>query len=778
MTTGKALNEKPYAGNPHVRFDEGEVASVCTAEALLRREPCRRQPEGRASGCATPRRGSLLYKTLTGMKKLTWGKVILFALFAAVTGEVRAATTIYVDSTRPDDSGSGDGWGTAKKTIQAAIDIAAQNDTVLIAKGTYQISSALTISGTDQHIELRGATGDPADVVVDAQGLCPCLVSLNKQQIVVSSITFENGSSTEDGDVAGGITATDKSMVTNCIVRSCHHVVSGKDVKGGGIKLTTDKNDTDSSAGNWPNSRRYLPQIVDTVVENCAICTDGSSNKIYAQGGGVYAMYHNTSRLTVRNCSVTNLSATLSSGYTNGGGAYLFSGTHENDAFISCSIENPDGASGYLSAGAGAYLISAVGRVRCRLSDSCIAWNRSRGCGAGLGMGACATVDGCSIVSNSLSHVTATTQYQVGGAGIYVIGDNCQIANTLVADNISTNDGNAVTYAGAVSAESVTNLVVHNCVVRDNVLQDTGAFSFISVGDLMVSNCVMAGNVATGQISAIRFFTNQTDPKKCGMALITDCYIVSNSNSRTAALSSCGGILQYSGVHVNSADRYGAPLTVRNCLFAGNSAKNCSYGWGVRAKVNPVGKLLDDVLLAFDHCTFARNLNGSNYPNFIGYAGSEEQANAAASHTKFTGCVFWENRYSNNGMKLAYVSALNLGTEFMHCYSDVTNAAFVVTADNGNISEGNVRFADPGNLDFRLEHGGCLVDKGGAFEPWMGTGRKNSVQDMGAGYVIGKVGKYGVTVGRRQTNPRRYGIASDIGCCEYWVDPGFVMVVK
>ena len=51
MTTGKALNGKPYAGNPHVaplqryggtsRFDEGEVASA-----------------------ATPRRGSLLYKRI------------------------------------------------------------------------------------------------------------------------------------------------------------------------------------------------------------------------------------------------------------------------------------------------------------------------------------------------------------------------------------------------------------------------------------------------------------------------------------------------------------------------------------------------------------------------------------------------------------------------------------------------------------------------------------------------------------------------------------------
>ena len=42
VATGKALNGKPYAGNPHVRFDEGEVASA-----------------------ATPRRGSLLYKLKT-----------------------------------------------------------------------------------------------------------------------------------------------------------------------------------------------------------------------------------------------------------------------------------------------------------------------------------------------------------------------------------------------------------------------------------------------------------------------------------------------------------------------------------------------------------------------------------------------------------------------------------------------------------------------------------------------------------------------------------------
>ena len=61
MTAGKALDGKPCSGNPYAWFDAGEVAS-CTAEASLRRGPCRRQPEGCASRCAaTPRRESLLY---------------------------------------------------------------------------------------------------------------------------------------------------------------------------------------------------------------------------------------------------------------------------------------------------------------------------------------------------------------------------------------------------------------------------------------------------------------------------------------------------------------------------------------------------------------------------------------------------------------------------------------------------------------------------------------------------------------------------------------------
>ena len=60
----------------------------------------------------------------------------------------------------------------------------------------------------------------------------------------------------------------------------------------------------------------------------------------------------------------------------------------------------------------------------------------------------------------------------------------------------------------------------------------------------------------------------------------------------------------------------------------------------------------------------------------------------------------------------------------------------------------------------------------------MGDGRKNFVQDMGAGYVIGSLGKYGVTVGRLESKPRRSGSASDIGCSEFWFAPGLLLSVK
>ena len=70
MAAGKALNGKPYAGNPHVRFDEEEVASA-----------------------ATPRRGSLLYSITECFRRggvETRNYASAFALAAVLTAAALA----------------------------------------------------------------------------------------------------------------------------------------------------------------------------------------------------------------------------------------------------------------------------------------------------------------------------------------------------------------------------------------------------------------------------------------------------------------------------------------------------------------------------------------------------------------------------------------------------------------------------------------------------------------------------------------------------------------
>ena len=67
MTPGKALNGKSYAGNPHVRFDEGDVVSA-----------------------ATPRRGSLLYKRSYSVIQAS----IIFVLTACGIYNANAAITL------------------------------------------------------------------------------------------------------------------------------------------------------------------------------------------------------------------------------------------------------------------------------------------------------------------------------------------------------------------------------------------------------------------------------------------------------------------------------------------------------------------------------------------------------------------------------------------------------------------------------------------------------------------------------------------------------------
>ena len=235
----------------------------------------------------------------------------------------------------------------------------------------------------------------------------------------------------------------------------------------------------------------------------------------------------------------------------------------------------------------------------------------------------------------------------------------------------------------------------------------------------------------------------------------------------------------YYNTSVNNAERYIVPFVLRNCFFAGNSeiCKTSTDGWGVRVEVdvNPQNRPGDVRPIVIDHCTFATNFNNSNGAKLIAMNAR------GCTNTLVKGCVLYGNRWGSGSSKaLAGFGAVDTAAvAISNTFCEVEGNGFEVTAENGNLSSGDLKFRDAAALDFRPAAGSCLIDRGGAFEDWMGNGNSTSIsRDMGDGrYALETVGKYGVKVIRSGTNPRRYGKASDMGCFEYWTPPGIMVYV-
>ncbi len=90
--------------------------------------------------------------------------VLSLAIVAVpMAGTVEAATPIYVDASRPDDSEDGTSWATAKKTIGAGISVVDVGGTVIVAAGTYTehvtISKSLTLQGEDRDTTVIDGSG-------------------------------------------------------------------------------------------------------------------------------------------------------------------------------------------------------------------------------------------------------------------------------------------------------------------------------------------------------------------------------------------------------------------------------------------------------------------------------------------------------------------------------------------------------------------------------------------------------------------------------------------
>ncbi len=112
---------------------------------------------------------------------------------AVYSPEVRGATTFYVDARVGAQANSGSSWALAKKSIQDAIELSRDGDTILVAPGTYS-----PIATMDLHIRI--VSRDGAETTgIDGGGVTRCATFGTTTNTVLQGFTLQNGNAENGG---------------------------------------------------------------------------------------------------------------------------------------------------------------------------------------------------------------------------------------------------------------------------------------------------------------------------------------------------------------------------------------------------------------------------------------------------------------------------------------------------------------------------------------------------------------------------------------------------
>jgi hypothetical protein len=213
----------------------------------------------------------------------------------------------YVDANRPDDSGDGLSWATAKRTIQAGINATSQDgQRVVIAKEIYTGAGNYNLDPNHKFIVIKSTEPENPDVV-NATIIDPnkqgCGFNLMNNSSFISGLTIQNGTR--------GIKCISNSSptVSHCIIKGND---PGKNYYGAGI----------------------YTECSSLKVKNCTIIDNNTSNS----GGGIFSL---DSTLMITDSNISRNTAQYHGGIFESWPTYSYQPvTHGPGSIINCTISN------------------------------------------------------------------------------------------------------------------------------------------------------------------------------------------------------------------------------------------------------------------------------------------------------------------------------------------------------------------------------------------------------------------------------------------------------
>lgn len=361
----------------------------------------------------------MLNEYTTIMKRILITKILIFVVLQS------SAAILNVPSTF--------------SSIQAALNAANANDTVLVQPGTYMEN---LVWPNTPNIKLFSA-GDTTNTIVDGGGIARCLTLLGatiNNSTIVRGFRFTNGVSTDwSGGTGAGIKIDNGAspMIDACMVDNCSG--NGSRCYGAGVSI-------DGGTTSITNS---------SIINNQAVSSGGN----YDYGGGIYVTGSANINISNSDISFNNIPIGTSRAY--GGGIYA---TGSSVNVIDCKINSNDIQGSNYSYGGGIYITAQSSlSMRGGIINSNKLSNTSRTYGGGVYI----TNSDASFYQVEITNQDMTTSAFSQGNGICVLsGSSLYMENCLVTDNMISGTSSNYTGGGIASVDSYVEL--NFCTIANN----------------------------------------------------------------------------------------------------------------------------------------------------------------------------------------------------------------------------------------------------------------------------------------------------------------------